>query len=199
MSLDLARTQRLIRRFVINQAFWVRDARTARAVMRKARPGLIMRASLAYVPGETAEEEIESAAGSLGVRLTEHQAALGRVYRALARVDEVLAQAHAEGALSWFNQAYRAYRLANTGRTMLYGEAKVRLRNAVVRRIMAGEALTDLQAEVFGELLLIVNKMQVIVNEITGGRRRGQFEGGFYTRAHNHCPSCAFLVGSPSW
>jgi hypothetical protein len=78
---------------------------------------------------------------------------LGRVYRALSRVDQVLVQAHRDGSLSWFNRAYKAYRLGSTGRTMLYGEAKVRLRNAVVRRIMAGETLADLQAEVFGELL----------------------------------------------
>jgi hypothetical protein len=153
MSLDLARTQGFIPSFVIDQVFWVRDAKTARAVMRKVRPGLVLSGGLARVPGEIAAEKIEAAAGWLGIRLTEHQAALGRVYRALARVDGVLARAHAEGSLGWFNRAYRAYRLGSKGRTMLYGEAKVRLRNAVVRRIMAGETLDDLQDEVFGKLL----------------------------------------------
>jgi hypothetical protein len=154
MSLDLARTQGFIPSFVIDQVFWVRDAKTARAVMRKARPGLVLCGGLARVPGEVATEKIEAAAGWLGVRLTEHQAALGRVYRALARVDGVLARAHAEGSLGWFNRAYRAYRLGSRDRTMLYGEAKVRLRNAVVRRIMAGETFEDLLVEVFGDLSL---------------------------------------------
>jgi hypothetical protein len=155
MSLDLARTQGFIPQFVISQVFWVRDASTARAVVRKARPGLVISEGLAHVPGEIAGAEIEMAAGWLGVVLTEHQVALGRVYRALARVDQVLERERANGALSWFNRAYRAYRLASTGRTMLYGEAKVRLRNAVVRRIMAGETLEDLEEEVFGKLLSV--------------------------------------------
>ncbi|MCA1452161.1 hypothetical protein I6F35_02890 [Bradyrhizobium sp. BRP22] len=152
MSLDLARTQTFLDRFEIDLVFWVRDAMTARRVMRKARVRLAMFGGLAHVSGQTAGEEIEAAAGRLGVPLTEHQAALARVTRALGRVEAVLAQAHADGTLSWFNRAYRAYRLASTGRTMLYGEAKVRLRNAVVRRIMAGETLADLQGEVFGKL-----------------------------------------------
>ena len=181
MSRDLARTQGFIRSFVIDQVFWVRDAQTARAVMRKARPALSMSGGLAYVPGEIAGEKIEAAAGWLGVRLTEHQAALGRVYRALARVDEVLVQAHMQGSLGWFNRAYRAYRLASTGRTMLYGEAKVRLRNAVVRRIMAGETLADLQSEVFGELS--ITKCDLSLRKSRDDVDRAISRGVLYARA----------------
>ncbi|WP_028164095.1 hypothetical protein [Bradyrhizobium elkanii] len=153
-SLDLARTQGFLGRFEVDQVFWVRDARTARLVARLARAGLpTLGGGLVRASREIAGRAVEAAAGRLGMRLTEHQAALMRVSSALDQVDAMLALAHADGALSWFNRAYRAYRLASTGRTMLYGEAKVRLRNAVVRRIMAGGDLQDLREEIFGEAI----------------------------------------------
>jgi hypothetical protein len=97
--------------------------------------------------------------------------------RAMARVDEVLVQAHLEGSLGWFNRAYRAYRSASTGRTMLYAEAKVRHRNAVVRRIMAGETLADLQSEVFGELSIA--KCDLSLRKSRDDVDRANSRGGF--------------------
>ena len=101
--------------------------------------------------------------------------------RAMARVDEVLVQAHLEGSLGWFNRAYRAYRSASTGRTMLYAEAKVRHRNAVVRRIMAGETLADLQSEVFGELSIA--KCDLSLRKSRDDVDRANSRGVLYARA----------------
>jgi hypothetical protein len=56
------------------------------------------------------------------------------------------------GELTWFNRAYGEYRLRG-GRSMSYGEARGRLRGAMMRRLVLVERVeygADMLAEVFG-------------------------------------------------
>jgi hypothetical protein len=90
---------------------------------------------------DDAERQVRRAATLAGVPLTAHAAALARVRAALARVDGLIAEANVGGDLSWFNAAYRRYRLATGEDAMPYGHALRELRRAVVRRLVgAGDA-----------------------------------------------------------
>jgi hypothetical protein len=67
----------------------------------------------------------------MGIALTEHDTVLLRARSAVAFIEERIAQAQAAGELSWFNSAYRAWRLEakQQGRGMSYAEARARLRH----------------------------------------------------------------------
>jgi hypothetical protein len=149
-SLDLAKTYTFIRRRCeIQTVFWVIDRKTARMVATLAKRRWPVLDGVVPVAGAVAGRQVAMVARQLGVRLTEHQTAMRRVADALDRVDQALDQAQATGDLGWFNRAYSAYRAGSTGRTMRYSEAQARLRRAVVRRILAGQGLSDLGGEVF--------------------------------------------------
>jgi hypothetical protein len=149
-SLDLAKTYSFNRRrFEISTVFWVVDRKTARMVATEAKRGWPARDGAVPVSCEIAGQEVVKAAGDLGVRLTEHDAAMRRVKDAVERVEMVLDRAQAEGDLARFNRAYSVYRAGSTGRTMRYGEAQARLRRAVVRGILTGQGVPDLVAAVF--------------------------------------------------
>lgn len=55
--------------------------------------------------------DIQAAAKRLGVRITAHDTVLQRAQAALAKIDERLGAAHADGDLGFFNTAYRTRRL----------------------------------------------------------------------------------------
>jgi hypothetical protein len=74
--------------------------------------------------------------------LTDHATIMERVSAAVAYVEDKIEQAQAAGELRWFNQAYQAWRLEAKaqGRVMTYAEARARLRRAIYRQILFGEA-----------------------------------------------------------
>ena len=77
----------------------------------------------------------------MGIALTEHDTVLLRARSAVAFIEERIAQAQAAGELSWFNSAYRAWRLEakQQGRGMSYAEARARLRQNLFRQILSSD------------------------------------------------------------
>src|SRR5580693_5712802 len=62
-----------------------------------------------------------------------------RARSAVNYIEQKIDEAQAEGQLSWFNQAYRAWRLQakQHGRSMSYAEARARLRRKRFREILS--------------------------------------------------------------
>ena len=77
----------------------------------------------------------------MGITLTEHSVVLMRTREAVAFIEDRIAQAQADGELSWFNSAYRAWRLEakQHGRGMSYAEARARLRQNIFRQILTND------------------------------------------------------------
>jgi hypothetical protein len=126
-------------------AAWVKDRATATAIVAEID---------GFVSVETARQEIEAVAANRQVLLTSHDVAMVRVRAAVARVKEKISEANATGGLAWFNSAYRAWRLEaqKPGQGMSYGEALVRLRRAVTKRLIEKDILaldSDLLPSIF--------------------------------------------------
>ena len=119
-------------------AYWAKDADDAelvRAEALQASDGVLMTA-------RALQARIDLAAARANVLLTDHATIMERVSAAVAYVEGKIAEAQAAGELRWFNQAYRAWRLEAKaqGRVMTYAEARARLRRAIYRQILFGEA-----------------------------------------------------------
>ena len=111
------------------------DAELVRAEALQASDGVLMTA-------RAPQARIELAAARTNVMLTDHATIMERVSAAVAYVEDKIEQAQAAGELRWFNQAYQAWRLEAKaqGRVMTYAEARARLRRAIYRQILFGEA-----------------------------------------------------------
>jgi hypothetical protein len=59
----------------------------------------------------------------------------------VAYIEQKIEQPQATGELSWFNRAYRSWRLEakQYGRSMSYAEARARLRQNLFRQILTNE------------------------------------------------------------
>jgi len=88
-----------------------------------------------------AQRKVENVAAHMGIALTEHATVLSRARTAVAYIEQRIKQAQATGELSWFNSAYRAWRLEakQVGRGMSYAEARARLRKNLFRQILSNE------------------------------------------------------------
>src|SRR5262249_32937788 len=83
------------------------------------------------------------AAQRLGITLTPFEVGVMRADRALAQLDDILAQAQANGDLRKFNAAYKTRRLraqATGQRFMSYPAAQAKLTRSLVAEIAVAEA-----------------------------------------------------------
>jgi hypothetical protein len=150
-SRDLEASERTLREecpgFCMVAAWWVKDRETADQIagMVRTRAPHLHRTELEL------RQRIAAAAASQAVKLTEHATVMKRVVAAARRVEDALQAANGRGELAWFNRAYRDYRLSGQ-RRLSYGEARGRLRRAMIRRLVLVERVEygpDLLAEVF--------------------------------------------------
>ena len=119
-------------------AYWAKDADDAQLIrdeIERNSDGVLMTA-------RALQARIELAAARANVLLIDHDTIMERVRLAVDYVEDRIEQAQAAGELRWFNQAYRAWRLEAKaqGRVMTYAEARARLRRAIYRQILFGEA-----------------------------------------------------------
>jgi hypothetical protein len=125
-------------------AWWARDRRTAQAVVSaigQRRP----------VDLEHATNEILAAAKRTEVALSCHSAAMARAQSAVSRLNGKLAAAQQTGDLSFFDRAYKAYRLdcrARGDRPMGYNTALAKLRE-LLAGAAAGAPTADMLKQVF--------------------------------------------------
>lgn len=127
----------------IASAFWVRDKREARLIAAEVNRGLMHDGGrkLLLADAKATERHVENVAAHMGIVTTEHATVLLRARTAVAYIDEQIDRAQAQGELSWFNRAYREWRLQakQQGRGMSYAEAKARLRKKVFRQILSND------------------------------------------------------------
>jgi hypothetical protein len=126
----------------ITAAFWVKDKTEARLICREVNASLAHgEQGLLVANAKTAQRRIENVAAHMGIALTEHDTVLLRARTAVAYIEQQIEQAQAAGQLSWFNQAYRAWRLEakQYGRSMSYAEARARLRQNLFRQILSND------------------------------------------------------------
>jgi hypothetical protein len=115
MTRDLLHTELgLARRWFGSQltcAYWIKDETEALA---DHAPGL--RRTRAWrrplvADARTARRRIENVAAHMGIQLTGRDTVLLRARSAVNYIEQKIDEAQAAGQLSWFNQAYRAWRL----------------------------------------------------------------------------------------
>jgi hypothetical protein len=127
----------------IASAAWVKDRSEARLIATEVNASLMhdgeRRPLLA--DAKATQRHVENVAAHMGIALTDHDTVLMRARTAVAYIEEQIAQAQAQGELSWFNSAYRAWRLEakRHGRGMSYAEAKARLRKKIFRQVLTNE------------------------------------------------------------
>ena len=99
--------------------------------------------------------DIVAAAARLKTPLTDHATVAQRVDEAVGRIDDGLKAAQRRGDLAFFNQLYKAQRLAaqaRGGSFMPYGVALRRLRMAVAQAAAnGGQCTRSLMLSVFGD------------------------------------------------
>jgi hypothetical protein len=146
LSRDLLHSLLTLRRrwpaLQITAAFWVRDKTEARLITREVRASLVQgEDGLLVVTAKTAQRKIENVAARMNIALTEHEVVLIRARAAVDYIEQQIEQAQASGELSWFNRAYRAWRLEakQYGRSMSYAEARARLRQNLFRQVLVNE------------------------------------------------------------
>ncbi|UPK03132.1 hypothetical protein [Bradyrhizobium sp. 170] len=146
LSRDLLHSLLTLRRrwpaLQITAAFWVRDKTEARLITREVRASLVQgEDGLLVATAKTAQRKIENVAAHMNIALTEHEVVLIRARAAVDYIEQQIEQAQASGELSWFNRAYRAWRLEakQYGRSMSYAEARARLRQNLFRQVLVNE------------------------------------------------------------
>ena len=130
----------------ITCAYWVKDETEARLIVREvhAEP----RSWRRWPAGSHRQDR--AAQGRERRRAHGHRAHRARhraaacAHRRLPTSSSRSTQAQAAGELSWFNSAYRAWRLEakQVGRGMSYAEARARLRKNLFRQILSNEVQT---------------------------------------------------------
>ena len=99
--------------------------------------------------------DVPAAAARLKVTLTSHEAVARRVGEAIGRIDDGLKAAQRRGDLAFFNQLYKAQRVAAAAQGrgfMAYGLALRRLRIAVAHAAAnGGQCTRSLMLSVFGD------------------------------------------------
>lgn len=139
----------------IVSAHWVGDKTEARLICREVNAGLPRGASgLLAADAKAATRRVENVAARMGFVLTDHAYVLLRARAAVAFVEDKIAQQQASGELRWFNQAYRAWRLAAQaeGRSMTYAEARARLRRRMFREVLSSSEFQGVSKCIFPPL-----------------------------------------------
>jgi hypothetical protein len=87
----------------------------------------------------------------LKIPVTDHDVVMTRVAATVRLVEHKIEQANKRGELQWFNSAYREWRLhaESLGRVMTYGEARARLRRAVITQGLSSQTFRELLPMVF--------------------------------------------------
>lgn len=147
ISRDLLHTLLAIRQrwpgALIPCAYWTKDKTEARLICREVYASLARGSEgLLVASAKTAQRRIENIAAHVGIQITEHAVVLQRARAAVGYVEQQIEHAQATGELSWFNRAFREWRLLakEQGRSMCYAEARARLRRAMFRQILAAES-----------------------------------------------------------
>ena len=101
--------------------------------------------------GETLRTDIEFVSKVMQIVITDHDAVMGRISTVLRVVNSRLTDAQASGELAFFNKEFKRRRLANPKNQMLYGQARAKLRIALLKRAIAGDPKVDasLLTEIF--------------------------------------------------
>jgi hypothetical protein len=126
----------------IISAHWVEDKTEARLICREVNASLPRGASgLLVANAKAATRRVENVAARMNITLTDHADLMVRAKAATAFIESQIREAEANGELRWFNQAYRAWRLAAKaeGRSMTYAEARARLRRRIFREALSSE------------------------------------------------------------
>jgi hypothetical protein len=123
----------------IISAHWVEGKTEARLICREVNASLPRGPSgLLVATAKDAERRVQNVAARMNITLTHHADLLIRAKAAVDFIENHIAHAEAKGELRWFNQAYRAWRLAakEEGRSMTYAEARARLRRHMFREVL---------------------------------------------------------------
>lgn len=131
----------------IGCALWTRDRERADLVRRRVHAELLPTSDISVL-----REAIIRAAVKLNIGLTEHETVMTRVGFLVQTIDRRLDEASRNGGLTWFNKAYRKWRLEakQQGRVMTYSEARARLRRGVMVRMVKHSS--DLLPSIFPTL-----------------------------------------------
>jgi hypothetical protein len=132
-------------------AFWTSDARLPTRIAAKVNKA----GTSAALTEAEATAQIAAIAADMKAHLTEHAAVMARVGSAVSHVKKTLAQAQRNGGLKWFNRAFhetRSRAKACGQPAMSYAQARARLRQVIVRRMLLGEH-SGLGAEILPEIL----------------------------------------------
>jgi hypothetical protein len=127
----------------IYSAHWLKDKAEARLITREVYDSLAHGSEgLLVANAKTAQRRVENVAAHMGILLTDHDTVLLRARAAVGYIEQRIDEAQANGELSWFNAAFREWRLQakSQGRTMCYAEARARLRRAMFRQILDAES-----------------------------------------------------------
>jgi hypothetical protein len=125
----------------ITCAYWVKDRSDARLIANEVNAMIEHDGEgLLTADARTAQRCIENVAAHMSIILTDHDTVLLRARAAVAYIEGKIAEAQAHGELSWFNRAYREWRLQaqQQGRSMSYAEARARLRLKMFQQILVG-------------------------------------------------------------
>jgi hypothetical protein len=128
---------------------WVRDRNAAQVLRRQASAILPAGASTSAM-----RSAIDETALRLGVAVTEHEVVMQRVAAVVEQVERKIEEASQNGELQWFNRAFRQWRLQarSYGRAMTYGEARARLRRAMVEQGLSQQTFGELLPTIFPKL-----------------------------------------------
>src|ERR1700739_1277653 len=97
----------------ITAAFWVKDRSEARLISNEVNASLMHDGErrLLMADAKAAQRHVENGAARMNTQPPEPGGVRARARAAVAYIEGRIAQAKAAGELSWFNSAYRAWRL----------------------------------------------------------------------------------------
>lgn len=100
--------------------------------------------------GRDARALIQEATQTLGIKTMEHGPYLRMIRERCALIEDDMQRAWAKGQLAWFNRAYHRHRITDM-RPSSFPEARLRLRRAIMRRVVAGYG-SAVNADILGEI-----------------------------------------------
>ena len=90
---------------------------------------------------ETLRDEIVHYADHFGITVTHHNTVIARVNQTVEIIHKRMKQAQADGDLKFFNAAFKEAR--ENGKPVIYGKARAKLRDALIRRAIQGNDALD--------------------------------------------------------
>jgi hypothetical protein len=147
ISRDLLHSLLAIRRrwpgTLITSAFWLKEKTEARLIVREVHNSFGHGSEgLLVANAKAAQRRVENVAAHIGIDLTEHAVVLQRARAAVGYIENRMEELQQAGELSWFNAAYREWRLEakRHGRHLCYAAARARLRQAMFQQILNSES-----------------------------------------------------------